>query len=314
MALIRMHHCVFLLSAAVAAAAEAGEIDAKGAATDEFELDLGILSFDQVGAAIERDRMYMAARPGFRHKHLPFTIDGAGVAYSGGFYLFDTHQQAQDFGTWAGNEFALDGVLILERPYFHDPAAHVWKVIGAHEFAPMRESQLVVRAERWQTPAESREQFLTAIWPLVRLTAQKRGYTAVWVLYNEGQRLASVISFDDRAGPWDRSGPDFASRDALADDETMGKVLDSLGWPKLFDRTSWVLTQWFPYAAGDTGEAASWPHSPPFPEPYPGDGVCVPSRGETAATAPADCPLLCGDTVAQEDETTANCPSDVRLE
>jgi hypothetical protein len=113
-------------------------------------------------------------------------------------------------------------------------------------------------------------------------------------------------------GPWDRTTPDFASRDALATAPTMGKVLDTLGWPRVFDRTSWILTHWFPFAPADSGEPASWPHSPPFPEPYPGDGVCVPSRGENHATAPADCGPLCGDGVAQPGETDLDCPSDVR--
>lgn len=308
---------VFILALAflTTVPAEAGEIYAQGAASDDFQLDPNIVfSPDfRIGAVIERDRMYMAERPGFLHKHLPFTFLSDGLPYSGGFYLFDTLDHAKDFSNWVANDFILDGVPILQRPYFINPTAHYYKVIGAHEFADIHTSQVVVRAERWQTPSFSVDAFLSTLWPAVRLLAESRGYTAVWLLYNEQERLASIVYFDDRVGPWDRTQPDWASLNALAGEPTMGPLFDLFGWPKLFDRTSFVMTTWFPYATGDRGEAAIWPNSPPLPEPYSGDGVCVPSRGETYQSSPADCLPMCGDAIPEAGETTANCPSDVRL-
>ena len=61
--------------------------------------------------------------------------------------------------------------------------------------------------------------------------------------------------------------PDFASLFALADAPSLGQAFDDAGWAKLFDRTQWVLTIWFPFESGDTGEPSVWPNSPPFPAP-----------------------------------------------
>lgn len=55
---------------------------------------------DQVVAAIERDRLQMAKRPGMRQKHLPVRIDAAtGNFLSGGRYLFDTFEHAEQFNS-----------------------------------------------------------------------------------------------------------------------------------------------------------------------------------------------------------------------
>jgi hypothetical protein len=148
---------------------------------------------------------------------------------------------------------------------------------------------------------------------VIRHEARQRGYVAVWLLYNKELDLVNIVYFNDRVGPASPTEPDFASLNALASDPIMGRAFERLGWPKLFDRTSWVLTVWFPFEAADSGEAALWPNSPPFPEPYVGDGLCVPSRGENSSNSPDDCLPTCGDGITQAGETTANCPSDVEL-
>jgi hypothetical protein len=73
------------------------------------------------------------------------------------------------------------------------------------------------------------------------------------------------------------------------------------------------VTTWLPFHAGDSGAPSLWPNSPPFPQPYAGDGVCEVSRGENSLTAPADCLPACGNGVADAGETTLNCPGDVRV-
>ena len=78
-------------AAAVADRLPGHAIEAGGAATDDFRVDGTLLTETEMPGMIERDRMYMAARPGFQSKHLPFTFDAAGQLYAGGFYLFDTH-------------------------------------------------------------------------------------------------------------------------------------------------------------------------------------------------------------------------------
>ena len=210
------------------------------------------------------------------------------------------------------NDFALDGVLILQRDYFSDVKAYPWAVIGAHEFEPRRTDQVVIRSERWQTRGQAGVRSrLRLLWPSIRREALERGHTAVWLLHNEQQQLVNIVYFDDRAGPWDRSAPDFASRDALAAAPPLGARFGALGWTKTFDRTSWLLTLWLPFAAGDSGEAAIWPGSPPFPQPSISDGVCEPSRGENGTTAPADCTPDCGNAIWDADEDNRRCPSDV---
>jgi hypothetical protein len=62
----------------------------KGSFSCDFGLP-GALPLNLVPPLIERDRMYMAERPGMRTKHLPLRIDDStGNLLSGGRYLFDT--------------------------------------------------------------------------------------------------------------------------------------------------------------------------------------------------------------------------------
>ncbi|HKY62810.1 MAG TPA: hypothetical protein VJR29_05255 [bacterium] len=311
---------LFLAGAFTPLSAKAGVIHAKGGASDDFQLDPELTLNDPeflLGAVIERDRIYMSAREGWQSKHIPFSFDEAGLPYGGGLYLFDTQEDAENFASWLSEEFALDGVLILERPYFLDVKAYTYKVIGAYQFGDYdyKTDSAVVRTERWTTPRGPLvEPLLKTLWPLVVLEAHARRYVAVWMLYNEDEQIVNLVYFDDRVGPWSPPAPDFASLNALADDETMGPLFDLLHWPKIFDRTSWVLTVWYPFEAGDSGEAALWPNSPPFPAGFIGDGICVPSQGEDHATAPDDCLETCGDGVPQAGEDTANCPGDVPLE
>jgi len=309
-----------LIAGLAVSSARANDIQAGGGASDDFQLDPDLTINDpsfHLGGVIERDRMYMAARPGWQSKQIPFTFDQAGLPYGGGLYLFDTQEDAENFSQWLSQDFALDGVLILDRPYFLGVQAYTYKTIGAFEFGDYKRDSVVVRTERWSTPPGPWvEPFLKALWPLVKLEAKIRKYVSVWLLYNEEKQIVNIVSLDDRAGPWDPSqGLDFASLNALANAPTMGKIFNLLQWPKLFDRTSWVLTMWFPFEAGDSGEAALWPNSPPFPEGFfPGDGTCVPSQGEDASTAPQDCLATCGDGLTQPGENTMNCPGDVPLD
>src|SRR5262245_2967208 len=92
------------LTVAVALAASTGlsagpgdqetDLQAGGAFTCDFGLP-GALPLDQVPPLIERDRMYMTARPGLIRKLVPIGLDFAmGNLWSGGRYLFDTKEDA----------------------------------------------------------------------------------------------------------------------------------------------------------------------------------------------------------------------------
>lgn len=290
-----------------------GDIDAKGAFTCDFALSSDFPP-SQVGPVIERDRMYMSERPGMLFKQLPVRIGETGNLLCGGRYLFDTEAHAREYQRWVDEDFVLDGTHFFDRPYFLDPECHSWSVIGAHDFAPRRASQFVLRTERWIVPADDQSHLLLDRWPAIRAAAEGHGLTSVWLLYNKQEHVVSLVYFADRLGPPDPHVPDFASLAALENAPPLGQLFDDQNWNKYFDRTHWVLTVWFPFAPRDFGEAALWPYSPPLPGPYCGDGVCEASRGERYANCPGDCPAQCGDGVCEAGENTQNCPGDCRLE
>ena len=271
------------------AAAHDDDIRAGGAFTCDFGLP-GDLPFEQVPVLLERDRMVMAARPGFIRKLVPLRIDLAnGEVSSGGRYLFETRKQAEEYRDWVTNEFVLDGVLFFDRPYFLAPDCHAWSVIGAHDFWDIHAAQVLVRTERWRAPGPHQRQILKHRWPAIRAAAEGQGVSSVWLLHNSEEDLVSLVYVTNRFTPPNPVAPDFVSLTALEYAPPLGQVFDDLPWTRTFDRTQWVLTTWFPYRGGDRGEPALWPNSPPFPQPFAGDGLCEPSRGENPATAPGDC-------------------------
>ncbi len=207
------------------------------------------------------------------------------------------------------------GVLFLKRSYFLSPDCHAWTVIGAHDFADIHNSQIVLRTERWSVRnARHPAAILNQRFEAVLASAQTRGLTSVWLLYDEEEGLASLVYFGGRVGPSDPRQPDSASLGALAAAPPLGDIFADQGWKRIFDRTQWALTIWFPFALGDRGEPALWPNTPPFFLPSAGDGVCEVSRGESRRQrARIECPPQCGDGIAQTGETSMNCPGDVRL-
>ncbi len=286
-----------------------GRIKAKGAFTADFGLP-GSLPLDQVAPLIERDRMYMAARPGMVNKYLPLRIDfETGNLLSGGRYLFDTEREAHNYKNWVENDFILDGINFFDRPIFLSPDYHAWRVIGGYHFDEI-DKRIIVRTERWSVPDHNQTQALQHKLDRIVGEAARRGMTSVWLLYSRQENLVQLVYFTDRIVPPDPNVPDFASLAALENSTPLGHQFDSLGWTKTFDRTQWVLTIWFPFVTGDNGQPSLWPHSPPFPAPFCGDGVCEVSRGETNANCPGDCPPTAGNGICEAGETNANCPGD----
>lgn len=284
----------------------------KGCFTCDFGLP-GNLPLNLVPPLIERDRMYMAEQPGMQTKHLPLRIDfSTGNLLSGGRYLFDTFEEASDYKNWVTNDFILDGVHFLQRPIFLAPECHAWRVVGVREFSPVN-TQIIMRTERWSVPAGDLKELLKQKWDAVQTEAAQRGIASVWLTYNDDERLAQLVYFTDRIVPQDPNQPDFASLVALENAPALGDFVNLYGWQKTFDRTQLVLTIWFPFLAGDHGLPSLWPHSPPFPQPFSGDGVCEVSRGENSANSPTDCGPQCGNGVCDAGENSQNCPGDCRL-
>lgn len=293
---------------------EGESLSARGAFTCDFGLSTGV-PLAQVPAVIERDRMFMSARPGMLSKHLPLSQDASGNLFSGGRYLFDTVARAAEYKSWVTNDFYLDGVEFLQRPIFLSPECHAWKVIGAYEFNTDDPSHVVMRTERWTVPEAQGniERLLSAVWPAVVHDGEARGLSAVWLTYSRLENLVQLIYFRSGSASATPAAPDMAAISALASQPTYGGVRIGSYWTKTFDRTQFVFTRWYPFVVGDHGTPALWPNSPPFPEPSCGDGVCEVSRGENASLCSADCPLDCGDGLCQTNETTQSCPGDCRI-
>lgn len=282
-----------------------------------FSCDFGISAAappDQLPPQIERDRTYMSARPGFIEKHIPFSIDTAtGELQSGGRYLFETRQDAVAYHRFVAHDYVLDGVQFLARPIFLAPECHDWAVVGHQTFTDLHTTDVVMRTERFTVKGRDVAEHLAFWWPALRREAARRGYSAVELLYDRDERLASLVYYAGRAAAPDPTTPDFASLDALAQAAPLGRLLEGLDCSRTFDRTQWVLTIWFPFQRGDHGAPSLWPNSPPLPAPSCGDGVCEVSRGESAATCTSDCPRACGDGRCQAGEDTVTCPGDCRL-
>jgi len=286
-----------------------GKVKAKGAFTADFTLPAST-PLNEVAPLIERDRMYMAARRGMQNKYLPIKFEqGTGNLLSGGRYLFDTEHDAEMYKDWVANDFMLYGVHFFDRPIFINPDYHNWCVIDAYHFGEI-DTRVIVRTERWSVSDHNQVATLKHKWDEIFAEAESRGLTSVWLLYNQEERLVQLVYFANRIAPQDPMAPDFASLAALENSPALGHRFDDQGWTKTFDRTQWVLTIWFPFVTGDNGEPSLWPHSPPLPEPYCGDGVCEVGRGENHATCPGDCPPNAGNGKCDPGENSTNCPGD----
>lgn len=298
-----------------------GQITAGGAASDDFQLDLSKLPPTPLGAIIERDRMYMAERPGFLIKQLPLLIDNQGNFYSGGRYLLETYSDAVAFSHWLANDFVLDGVEILNRPYFVGVTGYAYEVIGGWRWQHV-EDQTAMRVERWSTagshmPPKALRAFLASQLPLIEAAAEQRGLAEVYLAYSEPNNLVELAYFTTSLNPgWDRSTPDYVTLGAMQSASSLATTaMQAQGWSSVLDRSSWVFNTWFHFYPGDQGLASNWPNSPPLPPvSLPGDTLCDVSQGENSSNDPADCLPTCGNGVADPGENTVNCPSDVRLE
>jgi hypothetical protein len=286
------------------------DLEAGGAFTCDFGLSADI-SLADAPAGLERDRMFQSAQRGFVRKLVPFVVDPETAAlFSGGRYLFDTQEDADAYREWITNDFALDGVRFFDRPFFLDPDCRAWAVIGARHFTDIHASHVVMRTERWAVPADNQRALLKRAWPTIRAEGAARGLSSVWLLYNQPDQVVSLVYVANRVVPWDPTTPDFATLSALSRATSLGAAFADQPWFKIFDRTHWVLSTWFPFVSGDHGEPSLWPNSPPFPQPHADDGVCEVSRGENWLNAPADCLATCGDGIVQAGEDTFNCPGD----
>lgn len=234
-----------------------GPIDATGAFTGDFGIAPDAPAA-QIPEDIERDREIMVQRPGMRQKHLPVHIDPAsGRLFAGGRYLFDTYADAEAYLRWVTEEFAPDGVPFPERAYFVEPRFLAWRVIGAHDFAPL-ETHTGIRMRRWSLPAQVTEQTLAGIWPGIREAAARAGLASAWLLFSADRREAALVTVTAGSAPAEAAGQE--------EERALTAALDGVAEARTFDRADLVWTLWMPRAA--EGQPPSlWPNSPPLPAP-----------------------------------------------
>lgn len=303
-------------------------IPALGAFSCDFTLDFTQVT-EPLGAALERDRILMqrfAAEhtwpddPGMFQKHIPILQTSETTALAGGRYLFQGRVQAAAYSEFVRDEYMYPaGVQFLDRPEFADPECRDWTVLGARRFAPI-DTHTAVRTERFDTGRKNLGQevklakALRARLGALAAEAEARGYAEVHLLHSLADHKVQLVYFHPRVLPVSPELPDVAAFGALVGAPPLDDGLESeLSLERVFDVTHFVLNVWLPYEGGDQGAAALWPASPPLPEPFCGDGVCVPSRGEAAATCAADCSPTCGDAECDPGETVAACPSDCEI-
>ena len=208
----------------------------------------------------------MAARSGFNRKLLPLYIEqDTGQAYSGGRYLFDTYENAVAFADWCANDFEIDGILILERPDFADVRAQIYRVIGAHDFKDVHTRQIAYRTEIWKTNKHNIEDKLTTIWPTLRDRADEEGKSSLWLLHNENAGEVALVTIIDRVSEKLVGELDYLTLNALESATSYG---NDWNWGnRIFDRSHWVFTVWFPNTGDSSDKPPLWPNSPPLPAP-----------------------------------------------
>jgi hypothetical protein len=243
-----------------------GAIHCEGAAFDDFRLT-DHLPPETAPAVIERDRLHMAARPGFNRKLLPLRIEpDTGAVYSGGRYLLDTYEDARAFADWCEHDFVLDGVPILQRPDFADVTTAVWRVIGAWDFKDIHQSQQVYRTEIWSLSKSNAGDTLANQWNSLRDQAAEQDRSGLWLLYDEDSEKACIVTIAEGTPDASKSEPDFRGIRSLEQAPSQGAAWEKSGWAnKVFDRTHWVFTIWFPRVDGQDVEPPLWPNSPPLP-------------------------------------------------
>jgi hypothetical protein len=101
-------------------------------------------------------------------------------------------------------------------------------------------------------------------WVEIYADAKRRGLSSVWLLHNEHEQLAGLITMADRASADGLRQVDAETLQVFETSASLGARFDRMA-KKEFDRTSWVLTIWFPIAEGKPDVPPVWPNSPPLP-------------------------------------------------
>lgn len=244
-----------------------GDIQAKAAFTSEIEID-GFPPLQHIMNHQEVHRKIMDTRPGMYLKYLPHRYDAVnGGLRSGGAYLFDTMENAENYWDWTANEFEVNEpkVKFWSQPLFKTSKRFVWQVIGATNFAAV-DVHAVGRFQRWTYEGPDLEKELRAIFPRWKKKAEEQGAVAFWFLHHPGQKQIGIqLAFPKTEG----DDPLAIGHESLA--RAASPVsLDSL-FPgtitvkKTVDYTSLFLAIWLPRSRLEGGIPYSAPMYPTLP-------------------------------------------------
>lgn len=228
--------------------------------------------FDVVGdddessivASIEHDRPDYSRQPGFVRKLLPIVFSpGSEQTMSGGFYLFDTVDNARKHQHWTETVHRVDGRLFHERSFVRNLKGQLAAVVGAHDYAPLVTAHAAQRVRIWDAPGQDVERLARKSWPAVR-AAGAAGLSSVWLGANaEDHRIVLVTVAPRTPG---LAGLDLQVLQALRGPLAVLFSSGPLAAAPAIDLCMWVFTIWRPPGI-DGVRAGIWPNSPPFPAP-----------------------------------------------
>jgi hypothetical protein len=218
----------------------------------------------------EADRPYLVQQPGMRHKYLPLRHDPAtGALSTGGRYLFRSYEEAAKYRDFLEKKvFPGEQTTFWNRPFFSNTIRFAWRVVGAHDLAPITTHDLS-RFERYSAPDAEFEARLPELFTAFLDAAERLDLAHVSLMFQPERSLVGVVTAAARAGGL---APSFEtvrlSADALALRGSVSEApLSELGARKVFDRISLNLAVWLPLSEQAGGEPAIWPNSPPIPPP-----------------------------------------------
>lgn len=251
---------------------DVGEIPVKGAVTVQINIKgLGV----PLQPFIDHqylDSKIMSERPGMYVKYLPYRYDAVtGQILNGGSYLFDTFDNAKDYVRWASDEFQVGDppVKFFEQPTFDSHEGQTWKVIGAHNFAPIQE-HAIGRLQYWtyKGNAADTEAVLRKAYPDLKRKAEEQGAVSIWFLFNPEKNMVGIQQGFKKDGEAHKSAQKSVTmverRQSLIDQEQ--DMSKQLGFELLFDRTSILLTLWLPRSRKAGGSELAIPYYPMVPD------------------------------------------------
>ncbi|TPX07621.1 uncharacterized protein E0L32_010720 [Thyridium curvatum] len=177
---------------------EVGEIPAQAAFTTEINIaGLGASVQDVINMQYP-DSQAMMKRPGMYIKYLPYQYDETtGQFLTGGAYLFDTWEHAQDYGRWTTDEYEVGEpkTKFWDQPAFESTARLPWKVVGACNFAPVGE-HAIGRFTRWKYAGDDAEAALREMYTRLRDASKAQGAVAFWLLHHpQEQRIGVQLAY-----------------------------------------------------------------------------------------------------------------------